>query len=579
LLLYNGRILRPAGGGEVEAREWLFVERGLVSASGTGSPPKGLQADGTVLRDLKGQVVLPGLFDAHIHVFFLAKQSHAVNLEGCASIEELQERLRRHIAGEGPSIKTLAFVEGSHWDQELLGRLPTRFDLDAVCPDHPVILYRRCWHIGVVNSKALEACGITADTPTVAGGAIDRDASGELTGVLREAALELLAPLTSSESSFEQKKKLLEEGLRLCASMGITSVQTNDSKQLGAISDSWDVYSSLADEGKLPCRVFLTVSCKDVGDDAVPQGPVVHPSGLLSCDRVKLWTDGALGARTAAVIEPYSDDPGNTGILQMTPGDIDSALLEAKRRNLRIEAHAIGDRAAMALLGSFECHLSPADRPVMTHCQILSRQLVQWMSRLGVVANVQPQFVPSDATIAPSRLGVGSERFQHSYAWATLRRHGVRLAGGSDAPVEPPAPLAGMRCAMTHESSSPCGPPLRAEERLTFGEALEMYTVGAAYATRAERFLGALREGQEADFVVLAGIAGGGPPGPLSAEDLRDATPAEVWVRGSLVHSASSAAESCPVPPPPAGGAGGGAAAGKAGLLWAWRRGRCPCCV
>lgn len=562
VLFFNGKILRPVHGAHVEVRQWLYMEHGAVTRSGLGSPPQDLVDSAEVSkRDLAGKVVLPGLMDAHIHVYAVAKQRRSVNLQGCTSIEQLQDRFRSHLRDRGHLTDPMPFIEGSHWDQDLLGALPTRYDIDAVCPQTPVIIYRRCWHVCVANSAALAACNVSSSTPDVRGGQIDRTQNGEVTGVLREAAMELLQPLTGQELDFEQKKQLLLEGLQLCASMGITAVQTNDSKQLGGLSDPWNVYAALADEGKLPCRVFLTVACQDLGTRGAPQVPVAHLSGLLSCDRVKLWTDGGLGARTAALIEPYADDPGNTGILQMTPGEIDAAVADAKRRNFRVEAHAIGDRAATALLNSFECHLSPIDRPVLTHCQILTPPLIRWMARLGVIANVQPQFVPSDSAIVGERLGVGSERYLHSYAWSTLRRHGVHLAGGSDSPVEEPAPLVGMRCAMTHESSSPCGPPLHRHECLSFGEALEMYTTGAAYAAQAEGLIGGLLEGQEADLVVVDGCQPGRGP-MLTAEDLRDAVVDEVWVRGRLVHSRAMASEDA-APPPAMNGMGEGAFPGQ----------------
>lgn len=394
MLFEDGVILRPSAGGHVEERNWLYVEGGVVTQSGAGAAPAALRE--SVPRDqvvqLRGQVVLPGLADAHIHVFALAREHYKLSLEGCRSIGELQDRLRKHLEKDAAP---LPLVEGSHWDQDLLGALPCRTDLDEVCPDLPVVLTRRCWHVCVANSKALSMCGITAATE-VEGGAIDRDPAGEPTGILREGAQDLLAPLTRREVPFEDTKRLLFEALQLCVAQGITSVHTNDSKQLGGISDAWAAYSSLADEGRLPCRVFLTTACTELGEASIPQVPVVHPSGMLSCDRVKLWTDGALGARTAAMLAPYADDPGNYGILQMTPDEIDRAVYEAKRRGFRIEAHAIGDASAAALLRCFRQRLVPADRPVITHCQFLSPLLIQSMAQLGVVANVQPQFVPSE---------------------------------------------------------------------------------------------------------------------------------------------------------------------------------------
>jgi len=572
VLLSGGPILSLSGsaaGATVEVSRWLHAEGGVVVAAGDGEPPAALIARSRTgdleLVDLQGRVVFPGLWDSHVHVYALGKQQQAVDLEGCTSISELQERARCHLKAHSSTVG--AYLEGTHWDQELLGREPTREDLDA-CVDEevPAIFYRRCWHVCVANSAALYRCGIDAHTPDVPGGIIERNVAGQPTGILREAAIEaLLAPLTEQELSFDRQKEILLDGLNECVARGITAVQTNDSKEIGAISDPWSVYSALADEGNLPCRVFLTISWQSLDRSPPPPAAgVQHRSGLLSCDRVKLWTDGALGASTAALLEPYSDGPGNVGVLQMSPTEIAETVQKSKRCGYRIEAHAIGDRAASHLLSAFELHLQAGDRPVLTHCQILNNALIARMAVAGVIANVQPQFVPSDLPIARSRLGEGTERLRCSYAWRTLLRHGVPLAGGSDAPVEAPAPLEGMADAMDHV--------LHPTEQLSFAEALQMYTTGAAYAACVEERLGRLAPGSRADFIVLEGIPGN--PAAITSAALRAA-----WVHGLYVDGRRVALKPSlcvPVPPPPSYEPPGGA--GRAGLLRHWRRGKCPCC-
>lgn len=263
---------------------------------------------------------------------------------------------------------------------------------------------------------------------------------------------------------------------------------------------------------------------QDLGLATAPPAKAVHTSGLLSCDRAKLWTDGGLGASTAAMLEPYADDPENSGVLQLTPENIDEALRKVKAHGFRVEAHAIGDRAATCLLDAFENHLAPEDRPVLTHCQILNNSLIDRMARTGVIANVQPQFVPSDLPIVKNRLGADTERFHRSYPWRTLLRKGIRLAGGSDAPVEAPAPLVGMADAMEHV--------LHESERLSLAEALEIYTSGAAFAARAEDFLGRLEPGFQADFILLSHR---GSATALTAADLRATEVEEVYVAGRPV--------------------------------------------
>lgn len=564
-LFFNGNILSFQES-VLTQWHWLHVEGGVVRKGGAGNPPDDLMQclNEGECQDLDGAVVLPGLGDSHIHIGAIGRSRQAIDLEGCVSIAEMQERTRNHLSTQGDSSE---MIEGNHWDQDLLGRLPTKEDLDVCSLERPLVFYRRCWHICVVNSATMAICGITSATPDVEGGQVDRDADGNPTGILREGAMEsLLKPLSDRDDPLERQQELLLDGLRECVQRGITAVQSNDGKVIGQISTPWQAYSALAAEGKLPCRVFLTVPWTALGQPETPNAPVQHPSGLLSCDRVKLWTDGALGASTAAMLEPYSDDRVNVGILQMSAEMIDEAMGKAKAANFRVEAHAIGDHAATELVTAFERFFSPEDRPVLTHCQILNASLVNRMSKMGVIANVQPQFAPSDKPIVPLRLGEDTERFRFSYPWKTLLREGVRLAGGSDAPVEAPAPLVGMADAMDNV--------IHDAERLSFAEALEMYTVGSAFAARAEDRLGQLAAGYQADLVVLSLRE---PAPELTAAQLRSADVLEVYVGGCLVH------KGVPAPPPAPSDARrparSGDGAGKSGLLRAWRRGRCPCCV
>ena len=379
-------------------------------------------------------------------VFALGKADAAVNLGDCKSIGELQDRTRKHLLQEPP----LKLLEGMGWDQDLLGRTPNKHDLDACIPDTPAVFYRRCHHVCVLNSAALRKCSITSETPDPDGGVIERDCERQPTGILKESALTLLLENLKEEEAIEQEKATLLRGLKLCVENGVTFVQSNDGKTLGGIRRPYEAYASLADEGKLPCRVFLTVEWQAVGQEGMPKAGASHPSGLLSCDRAKIWTDGGLGASTAALLEPYADNPSNSGVMQMTRSEIDSTLVLLKEHGFRVEAHAIGDRAATELIDAFEKLMPGSQRPVLTHCQFLNRDLVDRMSRSGIIANVQPQFVPSDLPIIKSRVGEGTERFRYAYVWKTLMRNGVRVAGGSDAPVEAPTPLIGMADAMEH---------------------------------------------------------------------------------------------------------------------------------
>eukprot|EP00930_Biecheleria_cincta_P074935 TRINITY_DN62133_c0_g1_i1.p1 TRINITY_DN62133_c0_g1~~TRINITY_DN62133_c0_g1_i1.p1 ORF type:complete len:644 (+),score=99.55 TRINITY_DN62133_c0_g1_i1:32-1933(+) len=566
---------------------WMFVESGLVKALGSGSPPV---LQGAEYIDLRGRLVLPGLFDAHCHVFAQGKMQQSLILQGTQSIKDLQEKLCRHHA-QHPDLQV---IEGNQWDDELLGRLPTKEDLDVVSV--PVVLYRRCWHICCVNSAALTLCNIQGGEK-VAGGEVDVDAHGRATGILREGAMDELLSALKSAGSVDQHKQFLQQGMEVFLRRGCTSLLTNDSEQIGGLRQSWKRYLEMEETGKLPLRIFLTVAWKDVDHPSIEQhivksaesspcppwhneaqsemqlppsssitsGEVPRPfaSGRFAVFRVKLWTDGALGASTAALDEPYADDPSksNKGILQLEPQLIRKAIRLASTVGFGVEAHTIGDRSARELLDAFEEHqVQSRNRYTMTHCQILSSALIQRMASQGVIASIQPQFSASDASIAPLRIGQGSERLRHSYAWRTLRQAGVRLAGGSDAPVEVPDPLEGIYCAMVND--------VHDSESLSFAAALEMYTLGGAYAAFREGDLGALKEGYQADFVITSLL--GGLSAAEKPEEFRKAKVEEVWVGGKQEYFAMESGLEPAIPAKDG--------PGKRGLVFAVR-GPCPCCA
>eukprot|EP00931_Biecheleriopsis_adriatica_P043927 TRINITY_DN25106_c0_g1_i1.p1 TRINITY_DN25106_c0_g1~~TRINITY_DN25106_c0_g1_i1.p1 ORF type:complete len:609 (+),score=88.46 TRINITY_DN25106_c0_g1_i1:68-1894(+) len=578
VLLHGGCILtclpgHGLGSPVLKEYSWMLTRDGHIKMVGNGEP---IKTDVDVLKiDLKGRLVLPGLFDSHCHVFYQGKMQQSLVLEGTGSVEELKAKLVKYHERH-PDVQV---IEGNQWDQELLGRFPTRHDLDVV--PVPVILYRRCWHICCVNSAALRACNIKGDE-VVEGGAVDVDEAGVATGLLREAAMDALLQSLKSSGNEQQHRKLLKQGMDVFLRLGCTSVLTNDGVQIGGIQKPWERYLELDRSGEMPLRVFLTIDWKELDaptsstatakemalppwsqGNMQPGDPVPSPTsdGRLAVFRVKLWTDGALGASTAALEEPYSDDPAgkNRGILQISPELIRRAIGLASQRSFGVEAHTIGDRSARELLEAFEGHdVRHEHRYTMTHCQILNPYLVKRMANLGVVASIQPQFANSDAAIASSRLGENSERLRNSYAWKSMRSAGVRLAGGSDAPVEEPNPLLGMYRAMVND--------IHSSENLTFAESLEMYTLGGAYAAFREKDLGALQEGFCADFVITS--LRGGLKAACDPEEFRKARVDEVWVQGRREFQASERLR------PPALARDG---PGKCGIVFSVR-GPCPCC-
>ncbi len=483
-------------------KSWMKVENGKIIELGIGEVE---QSDNS--HDMEQHIILPGLIDAHLHVFNLGYHTTTLNLSGSRSISEIQTKLKEFANNrEG-------WIIGRGWDQDLFEekRYISKEDLDLIKPDQPVVLYRVCGHISVVNSCALEILGINQNTEDPNGGVIEKDKNGHPTGIIKEKALELLIPFIDVDR--DRQKEMIAIGLQKCLEVGLTTVQTND-------EDAWIIYKELQNEGRMPIRVYLTPYHKEIGREDTPK-PRTR-DGLLYCDRVKLLADGSLGAHTAAMREPYADTD-ETGITVYTQTELNKLVGEANTAGYRVEFHAIGDLASEMVINAIEVN-NVNDRPIITHAQILGKDLIQKMKDLNIIANIQPPFIITDGAWVDTRLGIDSERRKYSYAWKTMIDAGIHVSGGSDAPVESNNPLLGIYSAIFREVNN--GKIWREEERLTFEEALYIYTKGAAYTAKEEGRLGDLAPGFEADFIVLKEDVIDQP------ELLKDAKVQQVYISG-----------------------------------------------
>ncbi len=472
----------------------ILVKDGKVALVGTEYDVR-VAAPQAKIVDLSGAHLVPGLVDAHGHVPGLGALHRMIDCRG-SSKDEILLRVRALSASAAPG----AWIRGRSWDQNLWegGAFPTAADLEPASPKTPVALSRVDGHALWVNAAALRAAGITKATPDPPGGRIERLKDGSPAGVLVDNAMDLVYKVIPPPTPDEARKDFLA-GLEACARAGLTGVGEASASSVATLRD-WE---QLARAGKLPIRVYATVSPKDL-DTWAARGPL--SAGRLTVRSVKLYADGALGSRGAALLADYSDAPGNRGLDVTPPDELEKLAEKAFRAGFQPWIHAIGDRGNRAALDAYEKALEavkPQDaRPRIEHAQVVAPEDFARFAKLGVIASVQPTHATSDMPWAEARLG--KDRVKGAYAWRTFLKAGVRLAGGSDFPVEGESPLLGIFAAVTRQD--PKGQPpggWRPEEGLGRAEALRLFTEDAAYAEFAEKRRGRIEPGFDADFTVF----------------------------------------------------------------------------
>lgn len=484
----------------------LATRDGRIAYIGDADGAEKLRAVARRVLDLRGATVVPGLNDAHMHLAGVGERELSFNLEGTSGIADLQRRLAERVAqtGAGKWIFGRGWIE-THWQP---AAFPTRQQLDAAAPEHPVVLQRADGHAIVVNTLALRLAGVTRDTPNPTGGEILRDAAGEPTGMLIDNAMTLVARLIPPPTPAEVERALIV-GAEREARLGWTGLQI-----AGHSYEEAEVVRRLVAEGRIKLRIYDAVSGSDGSrDKLLAAGPVIGESGGRYTRRgVKLYVDGALGSRGAALLAPYADYPQSSGLLMQDEAEIMPFLEAALRRGIQVETHAIGDRGNRTMLDRYEKAFSavpPADRAVreprwrIEHAQILAQADVPRFARLGVIASMQPSHAIGDLFFAPQRLG--KQRLAGAYAWQTLLRSGAALAVGSDAPVERGEPMIEFYAAVARRSLEGfADEDWHLEERLTREQALRAMTLGAAYAAFEEQERGSLEVGKWADLTVLS---------------------------------------------------------------------------
>jgi predicted amidohydrolase YtcJ len=504
LVLTNGNFYTAADS-QPRAEAVVIVEGRITFVGKAADALRRAPADAQRL-DLQGVTVLPGLSDAHAHLEGIGQRELTFNLEGTASLQELKNKLQQRATQGKPGdwLFGRGWIE-SRWTPPAF---PTRKDLDEAAPDRAVVLRRADGHALVANSLALKRAGIDRNTADPAGGSILKDPAGDPTGMLIDNAqnmvLHLMPPPTDAE-----RARALELGAQRSVRLGWTQLQI-----AGNSFREVDQICQLYGQGRIKLRLYDAIygPGPDV-DRLLSEGPSFHGCGdKLPVRGIKLYIDGALGSRGAALLAPYSDSPASSGLLLNTEERLFPILTQALRRGIQVETHSIGDRGNHIMLDLYERAFAAVpvkERAVaeprwrIEHAQILSPADIPRFARLGVIASMQPSHAIGDLYFAPSRLG--PERLAGAYAWRSLLDSGAIVAAGTDAPVEKGDPLIEFYAAVARRSLQGFADAnWHLEQRVSRAQALKMLSLAPAYAAFQEKERGSIEPGKLADFTVLS---------------------------------------------------------------------------
>ena len=460
----------------------------------------------TRVIDLKGKTMVPGMTDAHHHLFGVGFREITLNLEGITSLSDFLAKVKERVDQARPG----EWVTGRGWIETFWkpAVFPTRVDLDKIAPNNPVFLDRADGHGAVANSAALKLAGIDRSTASPFGGEISKDKSGEPTGMLLDNAQDLVQRHIPGPTA-EQTERALLLGVKRNVELGWTQIQ-----DAGGNYREVALLRRLYGEGKIKLRVYRALSAPGAqADQLFKEGPILgEHDHRLTVRAVKLYADGSLGSRSAALLEPYSDKPDTSGFMTIKEEDLRPFLEEALRKGVQIETHAIGDRGNRFILDAYEKAFKAVplrERKIreprwrIEHSQIINPADIPRFARLGVIPSMQPSHAIGDLHFAPSRLGI--KRLAGAYAWSSLIKSGSIIPGGSDAPVERGEPMIEFYAAVARKDMKGfSGEGWHPEEAVTRAQALKMFTIWPAFAAFEERLRGSIEVGKLADFTILS---------------------------------------------------------------------------
>jgi len=521
--IHNVNGYTSTNAGIVEFDVIVIGDDGRVVAIGDESLLEG--HPGATRIDGGGRTVLPGLTDAHAHVTSLGFLETQANVAGIDSLEATLAVVRQFAEANSSA----AWIEGRGWNQVLWesNAFPTAADLDAAIADRPAWLRRIDGHAGWANTAAMKIAGINNDTPDPVGGKIIRDANGKATGIFIDNAMDLIEERVPEPDKAETRAAILAAS-KVMLSEGITSVHDAGIDVLEA-----EVYMAMADDGELDVRVYAMTDGADDVLDAIGEPIIAYGNDRLDIRSVKLYSDGALGSRGAAMIEPYSDDAENRGLAFWTQDELDAMVGKANGMGFQVGIHAIGDLGNRMSLNAFEKAQGGKPSPLrnrIEHSQIVTLEDIPRFAKLGIIAAMQATHATSDMNMAEDR--VGPDRILGGYAWRRMLDAGVVIANGSDFPVELSNPFHGLYASVTRQDRA--GEPeggWYADQALTRAETLHSFTLGAAFAAHQEDRLGSLEPGKWADFIVIDRDFFTCP-----ASEIDDIVVLETWVGGKKAY-------------------------------------------
>ena len=507
-LFINGEIYSMKKEGE--KFQSLGVKDGKITFLGTDEEAKNLSSK--ELINLKGKMMIPGMADAHLHLYAYCQNLTFVDLSKVHNINEMINLMKEKIK----NVKKGDWVKGVNFDQSKWkeNRFPTLEEMDSISKDNPIIIKRCCLHAVVANSKALEMASIGKNYQAGSGGIVELDKDGMPNGILREQSTKVFDDILPDPlKNIEVQKRIMQDVLNDMSSKGITTIHTYAAK-IWQYNEDINIYKNFEKEGKLPLRVTVCID-ELFEPEILTKEKLNNPYRKVQLGAYKIFSDGSMGSRSAALKEPYSDDTKNSGFMLFTQEELNNKILTGYEHGLQPAIHAIGDRALDMTLSAIEYTLKTTKEKGMTdeeqkkrlpfriiHVQMIDDDLLERMKKLPLVLDIQPIFLCTDLHWIEDR--IGKERLKGSFALKTMEKAGLIQTGGSDCPVETYEPLKGIYAAVTRQDME--GYPTEGflpEERLSVYEALCMYTKNVHYATGQESVLGTLEIGKFADLTVL----------------------------------------------------------------------------